>query len=100
MRRRFYVIGLAVSAAVAGGLSLFASGDPDGLERVAIDLGFIETAEDSAVSGSALADYTVAGSEGQFAAVVAGLAGVVAVALAGYLLYLWLRAPRQRDGQA
>lgn len=96
MKRRFYLWVLVVSAVVAGGLSLFASGDPDGLERVAIDLGFIHTAEDSAAGGSPLADYTIAGGEGQFAAAVAGVAGVIAVAAAGYLLYLWLRAPKSK----
>ena len=54
-------IGLAVSLLLAGVVSYYASSSPDGLEKVAGDIGFIESAEDSAVAGSPLSDYGVSG---------------------------------------
>ena len=48
--------GFAVTLVVAGGLSLFASAHPDGLEFVGAKLGFDSAAKDSAVAGSPLAD--------------------------------------------
>jgi cobalt/nickel transport system permease protein len=55
-----------------------ASSEPDALERVAIDQGFIESAEDHAVAGSPLADYGVSGVEDEETGTrVAGLVGVL-----------------------
>jgi hypothetical protein len=72
-------IGLVVALIVAGVLSGFAADDPDGLERVAIDEGFDETAEGHALADSPLADYAVEGVEdGRLST---GLAGVIGVAI-------------------
>jgi len=50
---------------VAGGLAFFisplASSSPDGLERVATDEGFIDTAQDHDLADGPLADYGVQG---------------------------------------
>ena len=46
------LIGLLVSAVLAGVASFYASGRPDGLEHVAATLGFGSTARDSAAAGS------------------------------------------------
>lgn len=94
MKNKFVFWALAVSAVVAGGLSLFASSAPDGLEKVAEDLGFIETAEDSVVASSPLADYGIAGVDATWASTVSGIAGVIAAAIVGYGLYLWMRKPK------
>ncbi|MFC5999531.1 energy-coupling factor ABC transporter permease [Quadrisphaera sp. GCM10027208] len=67
---------LAVSLLVGGGLSLLASGNPDGLEYVGERLGFAGAAHDSAVAGSPLADYGVSGL-GSLGAVLAGVLGVL-----------------------
>jgi hypothetical protein len=75
----FLGIGLVVALIVAGVLSGFAAGDPDGLERVAIDEGFDETAEDHALADSPLADYAVEGVEDE--RLSTGLAGVIGVAI-------------------
>jgi hypothetical protein len=87
--RWFLGVGLAVAVAVAGLLSGFADDDPDGLERVAIDEGFDQTAEDHALADSPLADYAVAGVEDE--RLSTGLAGVIGVvitlAVAGGLFY-------------
>ena len=44
--KKFLVSGFVVSLFLAGVVSFYASSDPDGLEKVAEDIGFIETAED------------------------------------------------------
>jgi hypothetical protein len=98
--RRLVVLGLVVSVLVAGVLSFYASGHPDGLTRVAQSLGFDATARASATSGSPLAGYAVAGVRD--ARVSGGLAGVVGVAvtglvMAGLVLLLRRRSPRGED---
>jgi hypothetical protein len=79
--KKFYIGGLLVSLVLAGFVSFYASSHPDGLEKVAEEIGFIETAEDPATAGSALADYGVAGVENERASV--GVAGVIGVAATG-----------------
>lgn len=79
--KKFYIGGLLVSLVLAGFVSFYASSNPDGLEKVADEIGFIETAEDPATAGSALADYGVAGVENERASV--GVAGVIGVAATG-----------------
>ena len=76
-QRTFLWAGVAVSLFLAGVLSYYASAHPDGLERVGEDIGFIDSAKDSAAAGSALADYGVAGIEN--ARLSGGLAGVIGV---------------------
>ncbi len=68
---------------LAGFVSFYASSHPDGLEKVAGEIGFIETAKDPATSGSALADYGVEGLENERASV--GVAGVIGVAATGVI---------------
>lgn len=41
------LVGILVALVLAGGVSYYASGSPDGLNRVAADHGFDETAKDS-----------------------------------------------------
>ncbi len=48
---------LAAALALAGGLSIYASDRPDGLERVAEDEGFAGEAQEHPGSDSPLADY-------------------------------------------
>jgi cobalt/nickel transport system permease protein len=89
-------VALAVTLALAGVVSGFASANPDGLEYVAERLGFLDAAEDSAVSGSPLGDYAVVGVDSE--PLATGLAGLVGVAatLALALLLAWLAAARAR----
>jgi hypothetical protein len=94
--------GLAVALIVAGVVSGFASGEPDGLERVSIDQGFDEAAADHAMADSPLADYAVDGVENE--RLSTGLAGVIGVlitlAVAGGLFYgirLYGRARRRKE---
>jgi len=75
----FIGAGLLVTLVVAAVVSGFASSEPDGLEKVAIEEGFAETAEDSAVADSPLADYGVEGIDDD--RVGTGVAGVVGVVI-------------------
>ena len=89
--KKFYVGGLLVSFLLAGIVSFYASSHPDGLEKVAEEIGFIETAKDPATAGSALADYGVAGVENERASVgIAGVIGVAATGVAATGLFLYL----------
>jgi cobalt/nickel transport protein len=72
------VTGLVVSLVLAGGVSYYASSQPDGLEKVAGDIGFLDSAKESAVEDGPLAGYGVAGVENE--RISGGLAGVIGVA--------------------
>ncbi|MGH3318233.1 MAG: PDGLE domain-containing protein [Nocardioidaceae bacterium] len=78
MRRRYFFVAFAVVALLlAGVVSLFASGSPDGLERVAEDQGIAHTAKDHALADGPMADYGVSAIDN--APLSGGLAGVVGV---------------------
>jgi len=81
--KKFYLGGLVVSLVLAGFVSFYASSHPDGLEKVAGDIGFIETAKDPATAGGVLADYGVKGVDNERASV--GVAGVIGVAATGVI---------------
>lgn len=90
MRTRTFVLaGLVVALLLAGVASYYASGHPDGLEYVAEQTGFLDTAADSPTAGGPLADYEVAGvGNGRLAVGLAGVAGVlITLVLAGALGY-------------
>ncbi|OLT08597.1 hypothetical protein BJF90_44985 [Pseudonocardia sp. CNS-004] len=101
----FFAGFLVIALLVAGGLSYFASSDPDGLDSVTLsgcdvvetDAGeqlegacIAQNATDSAAAGSPLADYAIGGVEG-----TVGLAGVIGVivtlAVAGGLFWFLRR---------
>lgn len=81
----FVGIGLAVSLVLAGVASYYASSAPDGLEKVAGEIGFGESAQDSAASGSPLSDYGVTAVSDERLSV--GLAGVIGVLLTGIIAF-------------
>ncbi len=96
--RKFLILGLLISALLAGGASFYASSSPDGLEKVAEDIGFIETAKDHANSDTALADYGVKGVENERLSVgAAGVIGVVATGAVSGGLFLLLRRKKTDD---
>jgi hypothetical protein len=71
------LVGLAIALGVAL-LSPLASSDPDGLERVAEDRGFLDRAQDAPYR--LLPDYTFPGVEDERASTIAsGVVGVLAV---------------------
>jgi hypothetical protein len=76
-RASWVLIALGLIVVVVVAAALFASGDPDGLERVAEDTGFLGAGEDSPFN--VIADYVFPGLEGPAATIVAGLIGVALV---------------------
>ena len=95
--RKFYIIGFIVSLFLAGVVSFYASSSPDGLEKVAQDIGFIDTAKDHTNADGALADYGVKGIDNERASVgVAGIIGVIGTAVvAGIGFKLIARKPKK-----
>ena len=96
--RKFMVVGLLISVLLAGGASFYANSNPDGLEKVAQDIGFIDTAKDNVNSEATLADYGVKGIENERLSVgVAGLIGVVATGAISGGLFLLLRRKKPKN---
>lgn len=106
-RTRFFVGFLVIALLVAGGLSYFASSDPDGLDSVTLsgctldDAGepvggtcIAQNADEHHLSDSPLADYAVGGGEGTVG--LAGILGViVTLVVAGGLFWvLRTRSPK------
>src|SRR5690606_19500552 len=81
--RPLLISGGLASLLLAGVVSFFASGHPDGLEYVAESEGFIDTAREHALGGFALADY---GEVGGIPVGLAGVLGVLVTVAAGLVL--------------
>ncbi|MEV5414292.1 energy-coupling factor ABC transporter permease [Thermopolyspora sp. NPDC052614] len=80
----FVLGGVAVALVLAGVVSFYASGDPDGLEKVAGDQGFNSGEQDHALADGPLADYGVRGVQNERLSVgLAGIAGVGVTVVAG-----------------
>jgi ABC-type Fe3+ transport system permease subunit len=78
--RWWWVAGVAIAALVVIVLAPLASSDPDGLERVAEDQGFIERAEN--FFAGLLGDYAIPGvDDAWMSTVLAGLLGVAIVVI-------------------
>lgn len=91
---------LLVALLLAGFVSFYASDSPDGLESVAEDKGFVDTAGDHATGDGPLADYD-AGLDSERASVgVAGVVGVLVVlGLGTGLTYVVRRRTREVDDE-
>jgi cobalt/nickel transport protein len=97
--RRFVAVGLLLALLVAGVASFYASSHPDGLEHVAEQTGFLDSAEDSPVSASPLANYQTDGVDDP--RLSGGLAGVIGclltLAIAGGLFLVLRRRDTPAD---
>jgi cobalt/nickel transport protein len=85
-------IGFAASLILAGGVSYYASSHPDGFEKSADEIGFLDTAKESPLKDSPLAEYGVAGVENE--RLSGGLAGVIGVGVTAgvsFLIFYGLR---------
>jgi cobalt/nickel transport protein len=85
-------IGFAASLVLAGGVSFYASSHPDGFEKSAGEIGFLDTAKESPLKDSPLAEYGVAGVENE--RLSGGLAGVIGVGVTAgvsFLIFYGLR---------
>ena len=97
----FVVGGLIVVIGLAFFVSPVASSSPDGLEKVSIDQGFADTAEEHALADGPLAGYGVEGVDDE--GLSTGLSGVIGVAItfgAGMILFGLLRTLRARRDPA
>ncbi len=97
--RGVLVGGIAVAALLAL-LSPLASSAPDGLERVAIDLGFVDGGAGPGLATPAglLPDYTIPGIGGALSTILAGLIGILTVVALGYGVALLVRRRSARRG--
>lgn len=86
------LVGLLMAAGAAL-LSPLASGDPDGLERVAENLGFLERAQDAPFN--VLPDYTVPGLDGSISTILAGVVGLLIVFALAYGIAQLMRTRRE-----
>jgi len=92
MKRRDIIIGLFAAILLAFAVSPFASGLPDGLERVAEDLGFIEKGEVKPAVSAPLPDYMLPGIKNEgLATAFSGIAGTLLVFASGYGIAKLLR---------
>jgi cobalt/nickel transport protein len=89
--KNFYLAFFFVALFLAGIISFYASSNPDGLEKVAEEIGFIDTAKDSAVANSPLSDYGVIGITNERLSVgISGVIGVVITAIVAFYLFKYL----------
>jgi hypothetical protein len=94
--RTFWVVG-GLTLLLAGGLSLIAAESPDGLERVAIDSGFIEK-ETAHWRLALMPDYSLTWmGDGGLGTALAGLLGVTAMFSALWLLGRWWLVRKQKE---
>jgi cobalt/nickel transport protein len=90
--KKLLIAGFAVSLFIAGFASYYASSRQDGLEKVAEDIGFIETAKENTNADTTLADYGVKGVDNErLSTGTAGVIGVLATAGVSTGLFLVLR---------
>ena len=90
--KNLLIVGFILSLALAGGVSYYASSSPDGLEKVASDIGFIESAKDHSNADGALADYSVKGVDNaRLSTGAAGVIGVLATGAVSTGLFMWVR---------
>jgi len=95
-QKTFLISGFIVSLFLAGVVSFYASSSPDGLEKVAQDIGFIETAKEHTNADGALADYGVKGVEN--ARISTGAAGVIGVLATGVISTGLFMLVRRKSG--
>lgn len=95
--RRFLLAGLVVALLLGGVVSYYASAHPDGLEHVAEQVGFGDTAENHAAADGPLADYQVRGVDD--ARLSGGLAGVIGILVTLVLAGGLALAVRRREPQ-
>jgi PDGLE domain len=96
--RLFVLGGLLVAVGLGVVVSPFASSSPDGLERVATDEGFAETADDHPLGEGPFSDYAAPGvDDPRLSTGLAGLVGVLITFGVGVALFGLLRHLRSRS---
>ena len=92
--RRWWLAGLGIAALVVIVLAPLASPDPDGLDRVAEDQGFVERARDAIYN--AIPDYRLPGIDDPVLSTIA--AGLVGIGLVFGAMWLLGRMLARRSG--
>ncbi|OEU87024.1 hypothetical protein DB35_26035 [Streptomyces abyssalis] len=96
--RGLWLGGMAATVICAGVVSFYASGSPDGLEKVAADNGIDKKAEDHAAKDSPLADYGVGGiTDPRLSGGLAGVIGAGATLAAGSSVFFAVRRRREAN---
>jgi len=96
--KKFVIICLIVSAALVLIIAPFASSWPDGLERVAINLGFIEKGEGQPLLNSPMPDYTLNFIQNEkLSTISAGLIGVILMFLLAYAIGVLLKGKQNPE---
>jgi cobalt/nickel transport system permease protein len=91
-RASWWLVTLVITVGVVIAAAVWASEDPDGLERVAEDLGFADAGAEPGYQ--LLPDYTLPGLDGVLSTAVAGVIGIVVVVALMYALGRLLAARR------
>lgn len=104
MRRRVIAVsavigvGLLVALALAFFVSPYASSQPDGLSKVAIDKGFADRESEHLTADSPLAGYSTKGvDDDKLSTGLAGVAGVAVTFAVGTALVFGMKALRRRS---
>ena len=93
--------GIIISCALVIFIAPLASSWPDGLEKVAENLGFMQKTSETPILNSPLPDYQTPGIGSEsFSTIIAGLIGVVAVFCLSYLLALALTPANKTANQS
>ncbi|CAM3443629.1 PDGLE domain-containing protein [Hydrogenibacillus schlegelii] len=87
---------LFIALIVGGGLSLWASTDPDGFERAGEDLGYLE--QERVWYHAPFADYHVPGLPAWLSQSLAGIVGVLLAFALFWLIGRWLASRPTRPG--
>jgi len=96
--RPFVVGGLLVAMVFAAVVSQFAVDDPDGLERVAEDVGFAASGSDAAWGDLVFADYATSGIANETVSLaVAGVVGTFVALAVSSGIFIAVRERRGRD---
>ena len=99
--KRFFIGFLLVSLVLAGVVSYSASGNPDGLEKVAADKGISAKEKDHSLKDSPFGDYGVKGIDNAWlSGGLSGVLGVGAVLLVGGGLFWAVRRRSPGDAEA
>ncbi len=93
-RRTFFVTALLAALLIAGLGSYYASAHPDGLEYVAGERGFLDSAKDHLLGDQPLADY---GEVGGIPVGIAGIIGVLVTVVIGTVVFLAVSRRRGSD---
>lgn len=92
------LIGLMIALIIVVMLAPLASGSPDGLERVAEDLSFLDKAEVETLISSPIPDYVLPGLQNEtLAGRIAGIIGTLLTFLAMYILIKLIRVNRKEN---